>query len=90
MTEPVLKPRRHSWPKEGQEGYARVLPTDDDANEYSIRTCAICGVMKVTVHPPRGFAFRLWRKPTGETSRQFMPPCAGVMTLRDLSEAVST
>lgn len=43
------------------------------------RTCKVCGLVKVTVHPPHGLPWREWRDPKGGPQMQlsFTPPCVG-------------
>ena len=40
--------------------------------EQSERQCALCDLIKITVHPPEGFAYRAWRY--RNTSEQFSAP----------------
>ena len=43
-----------------------VLPEDSSNGcQLSERTCALCGLVRITVHPPEGFAYRAWRTPSG-------------------------
>lgn len=40
------------------------------------RACALCGLVKVTVHPPVGFPWREWRMRDGKTWQgDATPPC---------------
>lgn len=39
------------------------------------RTCKLCGAVKVTVQPPEGGGFRLWRRPKGWLQEPDEPPC---------------
>lgn len=40
------------------------------------RSCALCGLVKVTVHPPQGFPWREWRTRDGKVWRgDATPPC---------------
>lgn len=42
------------------------------------RTCARCGLVRVTVHPPGGFPWREWRPKDGPQIRlSTTPPCVG-------------
>ncbi len=64
----------HTWPRDGEDGY-RHRPAElcADGNE---RTCARCGLIKVTVHPPRGFPWREWRTDKGKLWQgDATPPC---------------
>lgn len=45
--------------------------------EQTERTCVHCSLVKITVHPPRGYPWREWRHP--QSAAQFpaehTPPC---------------
>lgn len=57
MTEP-----RHKWPKDAVRLDGR---DQSDGCDRSERTCAYCGLVKITVHPPQGLPYRQWRTPGG-------------------------
>lgn len=71
---PSVKSPRHQWPRDSERRIAACeSPSKNDQTE---RTCNLCGLIRVTVHPPQGFPFRQWRRPKG---KQFTclhtPPC---------------
>lgn len=39
------------------------------------RTCAHCKIIKVTVHPPHGYPYRMWQYPDGERADGLTPMC---------------
>jgi len=69
---PLPQPR-HRW------GEAVPITADRTPSgcEQTERACVICGMIKITVHPPHGFPWREWRHP--KSDRQFpaehTPPC---------------
>lgn len=62
---PPKAPPQHQW------GAATRLPLDTclKRHEQTERTCAVCGLIRVTVHHPDGRAWREWR--LAGTDRQF-------------------
>jgi hypothetical protein len=70
-TEPA---RNHSWgePK-------TILPHESpDGNERTDRVCSLCSMVKITVHPGRGFPWRAWRTKDGKLwVGDATPPCLG-------------
>lgn len=66
-------PPRHKWGD-------RVTVVDNTSSgcEQGERTCVRCGIVRVTVHPPRGLPWREWR-PRGCVQIQLSstPPCLG-------------
>lgn len=66
------KPSRHRWgDRKWFEGFECA-----DGNGRSERTCEHCGLVKITVHPPIGMPWRLWRTPTGMVAQiDATPPC---------------
>ena len=66
------KAPRHHW------GAAyTVLPNDShNGCELTQRICEICGLVKITVHPPEGFPYRQWRGKGGMLATlEHTPPC---------------
>jgi hypothetical protein len=66
--------RRHSWRD------VRSIPSCEspDGCDRTERTCSNpgCGLVKITVHPPQGLAYRKWRHPNGnEFDLGSTPPC---------------
>ncbi len=63
----AFAPRKHQWGESARVGeYA-------DRTE---RTCVLCGLVKITVHPPRGFPWREWRTRAGKIWQgTATPPC---------------
>lgn len=41
------------------------------------RACALCGLIKITVHPPHGLPYRLWQYRDGERADGLTPMCEG-------------
>lgn len=63
-------PRRHGWINE-----MRILPFESiDGNERTERTCKRCGLVKITIHYPYGYADREWRHPNGKTIKLSRTP----------------
>lgn len=61
-----LEPR-HKW---GEATYA------GERAERTERLCALCGLVKITVHPPQGFPYREWRTRAGKPWQgDNTPPC---------------
>jgi hypothetical protein len=75
MTETLqTPPRRHRW-NEGTENRIPACETAD-GNDRTEKTCALCGLVKITVHPPQGLPWREWRtKAGGMWAGQATPPC---------------
>lgn len=50
-----------------------------DGNERTERTCPFCLLVKITVHPPHGLAFRAWRTRDGQrfSGNNVPVPCTG-------------
>jgi len=47
-----------------------------DGNARTLRTCSQCDMVKVTVHPPHGNAWREWRTKDGKVwVGELTPPC---------------
>jgi hypothetical protein len=70
----VSESTRHRW----NAIDVRRVPACDcaDGNDRTERTCAICGMVKVTVHPPHGDAWREWRTKAGAVWQgTSTPPC---------------
>ena len=83
MREPP--PRRHEWNKlpisylgAFDERGNRQFP---DGNARTLRFCSECGMVKVTVHPIRGLAWREWRTKDGKVwVGELTPPCLEEVT----------
>lgn len=59
--------RRHRW------GEGVLVGEYLDRTE---RTCALCGLVKITVHPPQGWPWREWRTREGKRwEGENTPPC---------------
>jgi hypothetical protein len=73
VTASLVTPR-HKW---GEP--VSIHPQDaDDGIERTLRTCNVCGIIKTTVHPPRGIPFREWRTKDGMVAQiTATPPCLG-------------
>lgn len=59
---------------------SRIAACDSpDGNERTERTCPFCMLVKITVHPPYGFAFRKYRLKDGTELNQERVPhgCVG-------------
>lgn len=76
LIQPVEIPvtRKHRW-----VGERRVPACDSvDGNERTERGCGLCGIVKITVHPPHGLPWREWRTAKGEQLKQTATPkCEG-------------
>jgi hypothetical protein len=67
-------PLRHDW----VNGIERRLAACDsaDGNGRTEKTCALCGLVKVTVHYPQGLPGREWITASGEVwVGNATPPC---------------
>lgn len=53
---------KHRWEKEPKRLAASERA---DGNASTERACTICGMVKITVHPPYGLPWREWRTRTG-------------------------
>jgi hypothetical protein len=73
-----IKPvRHHDWKNaEQREVAAHESPDGCDRIE---KTCPICKIVRITVMPPHGFPFHLWRHPDDRKRTEFpaeaTPPC---------------
>lgn len=68
---------KHAW---NAIPVARMAGIDfEDGNDRTLRTCANCGLIKVTVHAAGGsHAWREWRTQDGQVWRgELTPPCFG-------------
>lgn len=61
-----------------------------DGNERTERTCPFCMLVKITVHPPRGVAWREWRTKDGRQLIGTNVPhgCMGTANVRARPEEV--
>lgn len=54
-----------------------------DGNDRTEKQCPFCGLWKITVHPPHGLPWRLWRHKAD--AQDFLalatPPCIGAGAL---------
>ena len=72
MTDITPAARRHRW----NENEPVRLAACDDGNDRTEKTCPQCGVVKITVHPPKGFPWREWRTKEGHVwTGALTPPC---------------
>jgi hypothetical protein len=55
---------RHSWNSTDPKSIAACDSLD--GNDRTEKTCAACGLVKITVHPPRGLPWREWRTKAGK------------------------
>jgi hypothetical protein len=72
MTAVTTVPRKHSW------DVHRWIRHDEspDGNSRTERTCSLCQMVKITVHPPRGLPWREWRPHDGQLwGGTATPPC---------------
>lgn len=74
---PLPNGPRHRW---NSIEVKRIAACDSpDGNERTERTCAFCGLVKITVHPPAGFAWREWRTKDGSKWQgECTPPCVAL------------
>lgn len=63
--------RRHRW----NEKF--TIPIGRSGCEESHRICAVCSLIRITVHPPHGAPYRLWQYDDGERADGLTPMCAG-------------
>jgi hypothetical protein len=70
----ALPARRHRWLDCDEK---RIAACDSpDGNDRTEKKCPVCGLVKITVHPPHGFPWREWRRKGGErVYGQATPPC---------------
>jgi hypothetical protein len=69
-----LPPRRHRWNALPE----RRIPACEsiDGNDRTEKPCALCGLVKITVHPARGYPWREWRTKAGKGwVGDATPPC---------------
>ena len=68
--------QRHKWDKKRER---RLAASEfEDGCSRTFRVCQKCGLQKVTVIPPQGFARRAWIMPDGIAwDAQTTPPCFG-------------
>ena len=68
--------RKHLWPPDSEVRLAATEFADGCARTE--KTCPLCGLVKVTAHPPQGWPFREWRVCGGKVWRgDATPPCVG-------------
>lgn len=77
----------HKWSGGMVRVPARETPNGNDQTE---RTCATCGLVKITVKPPRGFPWPEWRRPGGKQFRcEMTPGCIATAVAIDAASAMS-
>lgn len=66
--------RRHRW---NESDHVRISGIDcADGNDRTQKSCALCGLIKITVHPPHGFPWREWKTKDGKVWQgASTPPC---------------
>lgn len=75
MTPRLPLRRVHRWDHEHERNLA--ASEFADGNARTERDCVLCGIVKVTVHAPNGFAWREWKHPKSDIYFQadHTPPC---------------
>ncbi len=70
--------KRHSWNATDPK---RIAACDcPDGNDRTEKTCPVCGLVKITVHPAQGFPWREWRTKDGKRwVGDATPPCVEAM-----------
>lgn len=74
------KPGRHKWPKQGEDGFKHTLSHESkDGCERFEKTCKVCGMTRITMIPPRGYAWHKWKPKGGDVAFEMesTPPCVG-------------
>lgn len=74
MSAAVHLTARHTWPRDA----TRYVPGCEAPNglDRTERACRRCGLVKITMHPPHGLAWRRWRTREGvEMDLSTTPPC---------------
>jgi hypothetical protein len=76
MTEPeaITRAPRHDWKNASQ----REIPACEspDGCDRIDRICPTCKIMRITVMPPRGCGYHLWRHENGkQIPLSRVPPC---------------
>lgn len=67
---PRPKQGRHRW------GTSDAFVGDTPSGcQETRRVCALCGLVKITVHQPHGLPYRLWQYPDGERAAGLTPMC---------------
>jgi hypothetical protein len=71
--QPANAANRHRW---GPVEKLTLETPHGHRIDQTERTCLTCGLVKITVHPPHGYAWREWRMP-GQVQVQVdgTPPC---------------
>jgi hypothetical protein len=68
-----LPARKHRW------GEPIAIPQGASGCQETERACIHCGLVKITVHPPHGLAYRAWRTASGMRAQiEHAPPCTGM------------
>lgn len=67
---------KHRWQDNGTRiGGAEDTPSGCDEHE---RVCKICGLVKLTIHAPQGWPYRVFRTPKGiRFDPGYTPVCDG-------------
>lgn len=76
MTEAEIAPRapRHDWKNASQ----KEIPACDspDGCDRIEKICPICKVVRISVMPPRGYVYHIWRHANGaQIPLSRTPPC---------------
>lgn len=74
MTLEAIKHQRHKWSEP-----VSILDGTPTGCEQTERTCSLCHLVKITVHPPQGFPWRAWRHRSSSVqfTDDYTPPCDG-------------
>lgn len=60
-----------------------TMPTETPSGcQETHRSCVLCSLIKVTVHPPHGDAYRLWQYPDGGRADGLTPTCGDVAEVK--------
>jgi hypothetical protein len=76
------RPPRHKW-----RGRVFVPAAENaDGCDHSERVCERCDLTKITVKPPQGYPWKVWRMPNGQTWQgDATPPCVVAQAAENLS-----
>lgn len=61
---------RHRWADP-----VTIIEATPSGCQETHRRCALCGLVKITVHPPHGLAYRRWQYADGERADGLTPVC---------------
>jgi hypothetical protein len=66
--------RRHSWGK--VDDYFTRLDNTPSGCAETERVCKRCGMTRITIHPPQGYPWHVWKPKGGERVQlDSTPPC---------------